>query len=151
MSAASLHLAGPEDLPKLTHLLGQAEAEAGLPERTDAERAQSLTPLVAGGPEGAAYLIGPRRAPVGFLALGFAYSLARGGLTGRIEALWIRPPVRGRGVGTEALLALGRVMTAGGLDALHIDVPVSQSRMAKLLARTGFSVRDDISRMTRRL
>ena len=90
MSAASLHLAGPEDLPKLTHLLGQAEAEAGLPERTDAERAQSLTPLVAGGPEGAAYLIGPRRAPVGFLALGFAYSLARGGLTGRIEALWIR-------------------------------------------------------------
>ena len=91
------------------------------------------------------------RAPVGFVALTFGWSLALGGLDGLIDAIYIRSGVRGRGIGTEILSALPRQFAGFGLRALHLSVHSSNSRTKAFYARMGFKAQDDYELMTRKL
>ena len=147
---AALHLARPEDADRLDAIVAACHAEMGLTPDPEARRA-ALAPLLDGSPYGAAYLVGPTRAPVGFIIVTFSWSLAAGGLEGTVDQLYVRPPVRGRGIATEVLLTLPPALAEAGLCALHLRISPDDDRVRRLCARSGFAGEDGYVTMTRRL
>ena len=117
-----LHLAGPADLDRIEGMMALCHAETGTESDASARRA-ALAPLLDGSPHGAVWLVGPRMASVGYLAIGFGWSLEAGGLAGTVEDFWIREKVRGRGMGSEALSAAMSALRDAGLCALHLRLP----------------------------
>ncbi len=144
----ALHLAGPDDLDRLLPMVAACHAEIGI-EQTDEGRAAGIAPLLEGSPHGAIYLFGPARAPIGYAAICFGWSLATGGLDGVVEEIWIRPGVRGRGIGSEVLTSLPRALAGAGLTALHIELPQEDERLDRFCRRLKFSPQPGHARMTR--
>ena len=99
----------------------------------------------------AIYLAGPRRAPIGYLILSFGWSVKRGGLEGVIDQFFIRPGVRGRGIGSEILNALPNALAGAGLKALHLEVARNDARARAHCERMRFEPREPYLRMTRLL
>ena len=114
-------------------------------------RAAGLQPLLDGIPHGAAYLIGPARAPIGYVVVTFGWSIEFGGMDGFIDELYIRPGVRGRGIATEVLLALPRALGDAGVKALHLEVDAGNDVAQRLYGRAGFRLREGYHLMTRTL
>lgn len=139
--SAALTLAKPDHLDKLIALVTAFHAEAGI-EMEDEARESGLAPLLDGIPHGAAYLIGPPRAPIGYIVITFGWSVEFGGLDAIIDELYIRPGVRGRGIASEALIALPRALAGGGLRAIHLEVDRDNAAAVKLYRRAGFRERD---------
>lgn len=146
----ALHLAKPDDFDRLNTLVAAFHAETGL-DSTDARRHAGLEPLLAGSPHGAAYLIGPARAPIGYLVVSFGWSVEFGGLDGFLDELYLRPPVRGRGIAAEVLHSLPKALAGAGLRALHLEVDRTAERVQKLYARAGFKPRPQFMLMSRSL
>ncbi len=146
--SAALHLAGPEDLAALMPMVAAYHEEEGITS-DDEHRQAALGPLLEASPMGCVYLIGPRRAPIGYLAITFGWSIEFGGMDGFIDEFFIRPGVRGRGVGSEVLHALLPQMDAAGIHALHLEASSDRPRLAKLYSRAGFRLRDGYHLMTR--
>ncbi|WP_300030854.1 GNAT family N-acetyltransferase [uncultured Roseobacter sp.] len=146
--SATLTLAAPEHLEKLDALVAAFHAEQGIALSGEARRA-GIEPLLAGIPHGAAYLIGPPRAPIGYIIVSFGWSVEFGGLDGIIDEIYIRPGVRGRGIATETLQSLPRALAGAGLKALHLEVDRSEPAKQKLYARAGFRDRPRYMLMTR--
>ncbi len=134
--SAALQLAKPEHLEKLAALAAAFREERGEEVHEDGLNA-ALMPLLDGNPYGAAYLIGPARAAIGYLVLGFTWDMERGGLQGLLQEIYIRPPVRGRGIATEALLQLIKTMSGAGL--LDIQVKLPNEGAAGLFQRVRFA------------
>ncbi|MEZ5715851.1 MAG: GNAT family N-acetyltransferase [Paracoccaceae bacterium] len=145
---STLHLARPDDLEKLSTLVAANHAAQGIDMDEDSRRA-ALAPLLDGLPQGAAYLIGPRVAPVGYILLSFGWSVAAGGMTATLDEVYIRERVRGRGMGTEALLALLPGLEANGIRAILVTLPPEAPRARRLFTRTGFGAREDCLTMIR--
>ncbi len=124
-------------------------AEQGVAQDDEGRRA-ALAPLLAGAPHGALYLIGPARAPVGYLACAFTWSLAAGGLEAILDELWIRPAVRRRGMATEAAAALAGSLAGAGVVAMSLQAAPG-SAAERLFARLGFAQRAECAVMARRL
>ncbi len=148
--SAALTLAKPDHLDKLCDLCAAFHAEEGI-KSTDEGRRDGLSPLVNGSPYGAVYLIGPARAPIGYMVICFGWSVEFGGLDAIIDELYIRPGVRGRGIATEALTALPRALSQAGLRAVHLEVDRENAAARKLYSRAGFTARDNYMFMSRRL
>ncbi|MFT4783252.1 MAG: ribosomal protein S18 acetylase RimI-like enzyme [Paracoccaceae bacterium] len=146
--SAKLHLAKPEDLDRLLPLVAGFYDQSGI-EQSDDARYAALRPLLDGLPHGAVYLIGPRRAPVGYLVISFGYSLELGGIYGTLDQFYIRRAVRGRGMGREALSALLRTMTQAGLVAVHLETDREERLGDKLYKPLGFTARPHARLMTR--
>ena len=132
-----LHIAGPDDLERLLPMVAGFQDHIGQPRNAEALE-QALTPLLEGTPLGVAYLIGPRRAPVGYIALSFGWSIGFGGLEARISQFWVRSAVRGRGMGGDVLLALVPALAKHGLAAISLELPESDMRAQNLYLRRGF-------------
>lgn len=148
--SAALTLAGPDHLDKLVALVTAFHAEAGIT-LSDAARRKGITPLLEGVPHGCAYLIGPPKSPIGYIVITFGWSLEFGGLDAIIDELYIRPGVRGRGIASEALVAVPRALAGGGLRAIHLKVDKNNAKAVKLYSRAGFSKREDYLFMSNRL
>ena len=148
--SASLTLGAPDHLDKLVTLVTAFHEEAGI-EMSDEARRRGLAPLLDGIPHGAVYLIGPPRAAIGYIVICFGWSVEFGGLDAIIDELYIRPGVRGRGIATEALLALPRALAQGGLRAVHLEVDRSDAAAVKLYTRAGFKPREKYMLMSRTL
>ncbi|MGC1502896.1 MAG: GNAT family N-acetyltransferase [Sulfitobacter sp.] len=148
--SAALTLAKPEHLERLTALCAAFHNEEGITQ-TDEARQAALAPLLHGSPYGAVYLIGPARAPIGYLVICFGWSIEFGGLDAILDELYIRPGVRGRGIATESLIALPRALAEGGLRAIHLEVDRENSAAVKLYKRAGFAPRDKYMFMSRKL
>ena len=146
--SAALTLATLEHLDKLDALVAAFHAEAGISIDDDARRA-GLKPMLEGIPHGAAYLIGPSRAPIGYLVVTFGWSLEFGGLDGFLDEIYVRPGVRGRGIASEVLQALPRALAGAGLKALHLEVAKDAVRTQALYKRAGFRPRDGYMLMTK--
>jgi ribosomal protein S18 acetylase RimI-like enzyme len=123
-------------------------AEEGIPS-DEAHRRAGLAPLLEGSPLGAVYLVGPRMAPVGYIVVSFGWSLEFAGMDGYVDEFWIRPGVRGRGMGSEVLAALVPALEAAGLRALHLEVGAGNASARRLYARHGFALREGFHLMTR--
>lgn len=145
---AALHLAVPEHAERLNALAAAFHAEEGL-DLSDAAREAALRPLLEGIPHGAAYLIGPERAPIGYVVVTFGWSVEFGGIDGFIDEFYLRPAVRGRGIATEVMQALGKTLSEAGMKALHLEVNAQNERAVRLYDRAGFRKRDHYLLMTK--
>ncbi|KPP87260.1 MAG: putative acetyltransferase [Rhodobacteraceae bacterium HLUCCA08] len=143
-----LHLCTPDDLPRLMPLVAAFHAEYGL-DLDDAHREAALMPLLEGSPHGAAWLIGPARAPVGYVVACFGWAIELGGLDGFVDELYIRPAVRGRGLASEALGALGTQLAGHGLKAFHLEVDRDDVKAQGFYKRLGYELRDRYALMSR--
>lgn len=138
--SAALTLASSEHLDKLDALVAAFHAEQGITLRDD-KRRDGLRPLLEGIPHGVAYLIGPPRAPIGYVIVTFGWSVEFGGLDGFIDEIFVRPGVRGRGIATETLQALPQALAHAGLKAIHLEVDRSDEKTQSLYQRAGFTSR----------
>lgn len=148
--SAALTLAKPEHLDKVVALCGAFHAEEGITQ-TDEARTNALMPLLEGQPYGVVYLIGPPRAPIGYMVICFGWSVEFGGLDAIIDELYIRPGVRGRGIATEALISVPRALSEGGLRAIHLEVDRDNTKAMQLYKRAGFVEREKYMFMSRKL
>lgn len=148
--SAALTLAGPEHLDKLLTLVEAFHTEEGMKSTPETRRA-GLGPLLDGIPHGCAYLIGPPRSPIGYMVITFSWSVEFGGLDGTIDELYIRPGVRGRGIASEALVALPRALSAGGLRTIHLEVDRNNAPALKLYRRAGFVLNENYLFMSKHL
>jgi ribosomal protein S18 acetylase RimI-like enzyme len=143
-----LHLAGLEDMEKLLPLVAGFHAHHNISLSED-ERRAALTPLLEGIPHGMVYLIGPRKAPVGYIVITLGYSVELGGIDGFVDEFFIREKIRGRGMGSEALTTLLPALKQHGVKALHLEVARDNERAQRLYKRAGFEARETYMLMTR--
>lgn len=146
----ALNLAKPEDFDRLAPLVRAFHEEAGIAQ-DETRRHAALMPLLQGSPHGAIYLIGPGRAPIGYIVISFGWSVEFAGLDGFVDELYIRPGVRGRGIGTEVMGALPKALAGAGLKALHLEVRRDNPRARKLYEKLRFLPRDEYSLLTREM
>lgn len=132
-----LHLATADDLTRLLPMVAAYHASEGI-ESDEAHREAALRPLLEGSPHGAIWLIGPKIAPVGYVCVSFGWSLELGGLDGIVDELWIREKVRGRGMGSDAIVALQKALRDAGLCGLSLEVAEGNETAARLYKRAGF-------------
>lgn len=59
--------------------------------------------------------------------------------------------MRGRGIASEALIALPRALAGGGLRAIHLEVDRTNAAAQKLYLRAGFQARENYMFMSRKL
>lgn len=135
-----IHLAKADDLDRVLPMVAAYHKEGGI-EADEAHRRAAIEPLLEGSPHGAVWLIGPRMAPVGYVAVAFGWSIEFGGMDGWIDEIWIREKVRRRGMGSEALNDLMKTLRSAGLKALHLEA-VPESGTERLYRRLGFRRRD---------
>ncbi|WP_328598873.1 GNAT family N-acetyltransferase [Pseudooceanicola pacificus] len=145
----SLHLAGPEDLQRLLPMVAAFHGEMEI-DQTDEIRARALSVLLDGSEHGVVYLIGPVRSPIGYVVICFGWSLEFGGLDGFVDEIWIRPGVRGRGIGGEVLSILPKALAQAGLTALHLEVKRDDPRTVAFYRKQKFAPREQYMLMTRR-
>ena len=131
-------------------LLGQFAEEYGLDGPAE-DRESALAPLLSGSPYGMAYLLGPVRAPVGYVVVTLGWSLELGGMEAWIDEIFIRPSVRGRGLASEALLSLARALADAQVRAIHLEVLAEDEAHQRLYRKAGFALRDRYCLMTRTL
>ena len=144
---AALHLAAEDDADRLLPMIAAYHAHENI-DQTDAARRDAILPLLQGSPHGAIWLIGPRRAPVGYIAISFGWSIELGGMDGFIDEFFIRPSVRGRGMGTEVLSQLIPQLARAGLKALHLEAQPDNAKARKLYEKRGFRLRDGYHLLT---
>ena len=148
--SAALHLARPEHLDQVLALVATFHEEQGITQ-DDTTRHAALAPVLEGTPYGAVYIIGPTRAPIGYVVMTFSWSVEFGGMDGFVDEIYIRPRVRGRGIATEVLLELPKALADAGIIALHLEVDRDNDTAQRLYGRTGFKPRERYMLMTRRL
>ncbi|WP_298857045.1 N-acetyltransferase [uncultured Sulfitobacter sp.] len=148
--SAALTLAGPDHLDKLLSLVEAFHTEADMTSTEESRRA-GLAPLLGDIPYGCVYLIGPPRAPIGYMVITLTWSVEYGGLDGNIDELYIRPGVRGRGIASEALVALPKALSGAGLRTIHLEVDRTNASALKLYRRAGFILNENYMFMTKHL
>lgn len=148
--SAALTLAGPDHLDKLLALVEAFHTEAEMTSTPESRHA-GLAPLLGEVPYGCVYLIGPPRAPIGYMVITLTWSVEYGGLDGTIDELYIRPGVRGRGIASEALIALPRALSGGGLRTIHLEVGRTNESALKLYRRAGFALNENYMFMSKHL
>jgi ribosomal protein S18 acetylase RimI-like enzyme len=146
----ALTLARPDDLDRLAQLVAAFHEEAGITQ-DDTTRRAALTPLLEGSPHGVAYLIGPARAPIGYVILSFGWSVRAAGLDAMVDELYIRRAVRGRGIGSEVMVALPKALSGAGLRSLHLQVRRDDEKARRLYEKLRFSPCEDHVMMTREM
>ena len=146
----ALTIAKPEDIDRLMKLVGDFHTEEGIAQTEEVRRA-AILPLLEGSPHGVIYLAGPVRAPIGYVAVCFGWSIEFGGMDGFVDEIYIRPGVRGRGIGTEILLSLPKALARAGMKAIHLEVAQDNPRARKLYEKLGFQPREGFLLMSRAL
>lgn len=147
--SAALHLAKPDDLPRLQSLVARFHEQKNVDQSEDVREA-ALRPLLDGSPHGVAYLIGPRQGPAGYIIVSFGYSVEMGGIAGFVDEFYIRPSIRGRGMGSEVLRKLMPALADYGVVALSLEIGRDNPDAARLYSRLGFEAREDHHLMTRK-
>ncbi|MCV2891707.1 GNAT family N-acetyltransferase [Lentibacter sp. XHP0401] len=143
-----LHLARPDDIQTLLPLVERFHEHHGI-SQTDEKRHAALMPLLEGIPHGMIYLIGPRKAPVGYIIISLGYSVELGGIEGFVDEFFIREKIRGRGMGSEVLMTLLPALKENGIRALHLEVERDNEKAQRLYKRAGFEPRENYMLMTR--
>ena len=143
-----LTLAKPDHLDVVLRLVTDFHQEEGITQ-DDATRRAAVLPLLEGSPHGAIYIAGPARAPIGYVVVTFGWSLEFGGLDGFVDEIYIRPGVRGRGIGTEILRGLPKSLASAGMKAIHLEVGRGNEKARALYRKMGFEARDDYVLMSR--
>lgn len=145
-----VHLATEADVDTLLPLVAAFHAEMGFDTDGD-HRLRAVAPLLEGSPHGAIWLMGPRRSPVGYVAISFGWSVELGGMDAILDEIYVRPAVRGRGMALDALSAVAKALAQAGVVALHLEADRDAPALQRFYTRAGFQPRDRFVLMTRRL
>lgn len=135
--SAGLNLAGPAQTAQTLALVEKFHDETAAA-FDDAHRSATIEPLLQGSPLGAIWLIGPQRAPMGYVLVTFEWSIDAGGMVGWVREIYLRPNVRKRGIGTETLHAIAVALRGGGVKALHVTLPETGQTGRTFWQRAGF-------------
>lgn len=133
----AIHLASEGDAAACLSLMARNHTEQGLGFDDD-HRTAIVAPLLAGSPLGAVWLIGPQRAPLGYVLVTFDWSLEFGGMVAWIKDIYIRASVRNRGIGTEVIHGVGVSLRDAGVKALLADAPADNPTKARFAKTAGF-------------
>lgn len=144
-----LTFATPEHLESVLRLVADFHREEGI-EQDDTTLRSAVLPLLEGSPHGAIYIAGPVRAPIGYIVVTFGWSLEFGGMDGFVDEIYIRPGVRGRGLGTELLSSMPKTLAESGVKALHLKVARSNTKARAVYEKMGFEARENYVLMSRR-
>ena len=139
--SASIHLAGPDDEERVLSLVAAFHAEQGFPLGPE-QRRDAILPLLSGSPYGSVYLIGPQRAPIGYVAVTFTWSLEYGGLDAALDEVYLRPGVRGRGIAAGVLSAICKRLFEAGVQLIDLEVDRDNAAARRLYERMGFETRE---------
>jgi len=145
-----LHLATADDTERLLPLIERYHALEELPV-TDEQRREALEQVFSGEVQAAIWLIGPRKSPVGYIAVVFGFSIRLGGRDAFVDEFFIRDSVRGRGMGTQAVAALVSALRNLGVKALRLEIPGANPNTRRFCERAGFRFRDGCCPMSRTL
>lgn len=146
----SLHLASPEDLPRLLPLVAAFHEHQGFNTSPEHQH-DAVLPLLEGIPHGAIWLIGPRRAPVGYVAVSFGWSVQHGGMDAIVDEVFVRSAVRKRGMGSDAINGLAKALKEGGIKALHLETDQNDETLTRFFQRCKFATREGYACMSREL
>ncbi|HGG04920.1 MAG TPA: GNAT family N-acetyltransferase [Aliiroseovarius sp.] len=143
----ALTLAGPGDLDRLLPLVEACHAEVGI-DLTDYNRRAGILPVLQSNPHGAIWLIGPPGAPVGYVAVGFGWSIEMGGQDAFIDEVFVDQAARRQGVGHAALKSLVKTLSRRGVKALRLEVAGDNRKARSLYESLGFVAREEYFLMT---
>ena len=132
----SLRPANLDDLAELlprTRALNAHEGIAIDPAALEAALAHLLREPSIGG----VWLVERDGTPIGYAIVTFGYDLEFAGRDAYLTELWIDPPARGGGAGSEALRLLDPELRARGVHALHLQVRPDNPAL-RLYERSGF-------------
>jgi GNAT superfamily N-acetyltransferase len=109
------------DAAAILTLIRRFYAHEGLTYRARGTRS-ALERLLADRSLGAVWVATDGGVPVGYLVVGFGYSLEFLGRDAFVDELYLDPPYRGHGLGRRFLQAAERACRARGVHALHLEV-----------------------------
>ncbi|HEY4531147.1 MAG TPA: GNAT family N-acetyltransferase [Luteimonas sp.] len=139
-AALTLRPVGREDLPALLEMLRRFYAEDRIP--LDEPRVlRGLEQLLAEPSLGAALFAEAGGACIGYLVLGWCFSIEQGGRHVLVDELYLAPDARGRGLGSALLAAACDWARAQDAEVIRLEVNRHNPRAKALYLRHGF--RDD--------
>ena len=131
----------PSDLETVLALHQAFFEEDGYPFR-EAEARANLARLVADPGLGRLLVMDDGGEVVGYLVVGFGFSLEFRGRDAFLDEIYVVPSHRGRGLGTRAIAAAEATCREAGVRALHLEVERSKERTQGLYRRLGFAAHD---------
>ena len=145
----AFRIAGPHDLETLLPFVREFWVIERIPYVEPAVRG-ALAGILANPELGRVVVIEVESRPVGYYVLTLGYSLEYLGRDAFVDELYLRPPQRGRGVGSRALEHAAGLCGELGVGALHLEVDHVNPRARALYERVGFAVHER-ALMTRRI
>ena len=133
----SLKLASTENLQELLPLIKAFHSFEGI-HMADEQRQQTVNRLLSDPLLGKIWLIVSDKIIAGYVALTFGYSIEFGGRDAFIDELYIRPELRGQGLGKQTLINIQQEAKAQNIQALHLEVARHNIKAQKFYAQTNF-------------
>lgn len=118
---------------------------------TDNERESAIRPLLGENENGRIWMIDVDENDVGYIVVGFGYSIEFGGRDGFIDELFLRETARGQGIGRQVLKLVIDKASKLGVGALHLEVAHSNKRAQHLYQELGFDGRQQYYLMSSKL
>ena len=103
------------------------------------QRRIGLQHALADSTHAAVYLIGPVRAPVGYVLISFGWSLERVGHHCTVDQIYVRSGVRSRGIASEVLSKLTAMLKSTGIKTVYIQYSEDDSKSKRLFQRAHFT------------
>ncbi|MEM1232725.1 MAG: GNAT family N-acetyltransferase [Pseudomonadota bacterium] len=146
----ALHKAEVQDADRLVALIAAFHAEEGM-DTDEGHIRRAIGPILDGSPHGELFLAGPRRAPAGYVMVSYGWSIEFGGLDSYLDEIYMRPAVRGRGIGQDVIHALSHHLAAKGALSLYLEVDYDNEAAVQAYRKSGFKPRGRYGLMVRTL
>lgn len=134
-----LHRARSEHETELLAMASAFHEEDGHPLKESSPRA--IRTLLEGSTLGQIFLLREGEETVGYCALCYTMSLEFGGVVMIVDDLYLKPEVRGRGLGSRILREIEAKARHEGVVQLFLEVEDANEGARRLYERHGFSVR----------
>jgi len=102
---------------------------------------ETVNELLVNPSRGRVYLILEAEVAIGYLVLSFDFSLEYGGINAWIDEFFVRPDLRGQGIGSKTLEFAAQAAREHGARVLHLEVNRG-NRAIRLYRRHGFEDHD---------
>ena len=131
----------PGDLERLVPLVADFHAFEHVT-MTDTARRRAVANLLDDPKLGRIWRIELDAVLIGYIAIGFGYSIEFGGRDGFLDEFYLTKAHRGRGLGRQVLRQVKDQLPRHGVHALHLEVHPDNARAQGLYAAEGFQLRD---------
>lgn len=135
----SIRRATPADHAALIELMARFYAEEGYTFKRQATR-RALTQLMEDERFGAVWTFCCQQETVGYMVVGFGFSLEFKGRNAFVDELFVLEAYRGQGLGSRALRLAAAHCRRWGVAALHLELEDGNDRAEALYTRKGFKL-----------